>query len=77
MFKYTDWLIHQEHYKDLLREAEQARLAQFVVSAQPAHNTKKKTIAHKNTHSKSVEVLCCNSTEVLCCNPTEITCCSA
>ena len=32
MFKYTDWLIHQEHYKDLLREADQARLAQFVLS---------------------------------------------
>ena len=69
MFKYTDWLIHQEHYKDLLREAEQARLAQLVVSAQPANKTKEKTMVHKITQSKSVEVLCCN--------PTEITCCSA
>ena len=67
MFQYTDWLIHQEHYKDLLREVEQARLAQLVVSAQPANKTKKKTMVHKNTQSESAEVFCCNPTEITCC----------
>ena len=67
MFIYTDWLVRQEQYKDLLREAEQDRLAQLVVSAQPANKTEKKIMVHKKAQSKSVEVPCCNPTEITCC----------
>jgi len=73
MFEYTDWQVHQEHYKDLLREAEKARLVKLALSAQRAN----KTMAQKNAQSKSEEVRDYSSAEVPCCNPTEINCCAA
>jgi hypothetical protein len=61
MFTHIDWLIHLEHHKDLLREAEQERLARLAISAYPVRKVeKKKTIDLKNK-SKSTVAVCCTS----------------
>jgi hypothetical protein len=61
MFTYIDWLAHLEHHKDLLREAEQERLARLAVSAHPVRKIKKKARLDPNNRSKSTEIVCCAS----------------
>lgn len=41
MFTYTDWLVHLEHHKDLLREAEKERLAKTALRARKAEKKAK------------------------------------
>jgi len=56
MLNQNDWLIHLDHYKDLLRKAEQERLARFAISAR----TVKKLEIRKDVHlGKAPEIACC------------------
>lgn len=60
MLNQTDWLVHLEHYKDLLREAEQERLARFAISARSVKKTKKKADICKDVHFvETPEIACC------------------
>jgi hypothetical protein len=65
MLNQIDVLVHYEHYKDLLREAEQAQLARFAVSGRPAKKTAKKAGIRKST--QLVETPCCNPAAIACC----------
>jgi hypothetical protein len=58
MFTHTDWLVHLEHHKDLLREAENARLAKFALSARKAE---KKAKVQKNEQTRLKVVACCEA----------------
>jgi len=53
MFTHTDWLVHLEHHKDLLREAEKERLAK---TAQRARKAEKKAKAQQLETQKPI---CC------------------
>jgi len=59
MFTHIDWLIHLEHHQDLLREAEQERLARLAVSAHPVRPVEQKAAIDLNNKPKSTEVVCC------------------
>ena len=61
MFTHMDWLIHLEHHKDLLREAEQERLARLAVSAHPVHKAEKKATNDLNSKPNTTVVICCTS----------------
>jgi hypothetical protein len=52
MFTYIDWLLHLEHHKALLREAEQERLARLAVSAHPVRKVEKKAAIDLNSKPK-------------------------
>lgn len=56
MLTHTDWLVHLEHHKDLLREAENARLAKIVLSVRKAE---KKAKPQQIEKSKSQTAPCC------------------
>jgi len=54
------WLVHLEHYKDLLREAEQERMARFAISARSDKKTEKKVEIRKDAHFvETPEIACC------------------
>jgi len=53
MFTRINWLLYEQHFKDLLQEAGQARLARRALSARPVHQMKKKTMP-------DVEIPCCD-----------------
>lgn len=59
MFTYLDWIYHLEHYKDLLREAENERLARL---ARPTHKVVKKTMIHINPQPNFPAAACCQTT---------------
>ena len=60
MLTQTDWLAQFEHYKDLLREAEQERLARLAISARPVTKAEQKVEIRKDTHLvETPEVACC------------------
>lgn len=61
MITHLDWLIHLEHHKDLLREAEQERLAQLAVSSWPVRKVKKKAISELDRRSEATQTVCCES----------------
>jgi len=61
VFTYIDWLVHLEHHKDLLREAEQERLAQLAISAHLVRKVQKKAAINLHRKPKSAEVVCCTS----------------
>jgi hypothetical protein len=61
MFSHIDWLLHLEHHKDLLREAEQERLSRLAVSANPTHKVEKKQIINLNNKPNSTAAVCCAS----------------
>lgn len=58
MFNYTDVLAHLERQKDLLREAENARLAKFALSARKAD---KKAKAQKDEQTRLKIAVCCEA----------------
>ncbi len=58
MFTHTDWLVHLERHKDLLREAKNARLAKIALSASKAE---KKAKARKNEQARLKVVACCEA----------------
>jgi hypothetical protein len=58
MLTHTDWLVHLEHHKDLLREAENERLVKLALSARKAE---KKAKAQKSEKPKAEEVTCCET----------------
>jgi hypothetical protein len=55
MFTHSDWLVHLERHKGLLREAENERLAKITLSACKAE---KKAKAQKNQQTKLKVVAC-------------------
>ena len=60
MLNQNDWLIHLDHYKDLLREAEQERLARFAISARTVKKVAKKMEICKDAHlGEAPEIACC------------------
>jgi len=60
MFTQTDWLLHLEHYKELLRESKQKRLARLALSAQRVKKIEKKMEIRKDSHLvETPEVACC------------------
>ncbi len=60
MLTQADWLVHLEHYKDLLRKAEQKRLARLALSALPANKTEKKMEIRKDVQLvETPEIACC------------------
>ncbi|RJP55776.1 MAG: hypothetical protein C4557_00725 [Anaerolineaceae bacterium] len=64
MFTHTDWLIHLEHHKDLLREAEKERLAKTALSALRARKAEKKANPQQIERSKSQTARCCKTVAV-------------
>lgn len=58
MFTHTDWLVHLEHHKDLLREAENERLAKIALSAQRARKAEEKA---KAPQIKAQRPICCQA----------------
>ncbi len=58
MFTHTDWLVHLEHHKDLLREAETERLAKIALSARKAE---KKAKTQKSEKTIAKEIACCET----------------
>jgi len=58
MFTHTDWLVHLERHKDLLREAESERLVKLALSARKAE--KKAKVQH-GEQTKTKEVACCET----------------
>ncbi len=65
MLTQIDILVHLQHQKDLLREAEQERLARLAVSTQPTSKAGMKTKFHKNT--QFVEALYYEPASIACC----------
>ncbi len=61
MFTHTDWLVHLEHHKDLLREAENERLAKIALRARKAE---KKAKPQQFERSKSQTAPCCETAAV-------------
>jgi hypothetical protein len=61
MFTHIEWLIHLEHHKDLIREAEQERLARLAVSAHPTHKAERKARIDLNNKPTSTVISCCTS----------------
>ena len=59
MFTYTDWLVHMDHYKELLREAENERLVRQAMSAQNDRKVEKKARVRPNTQAKPLGAPCC------------------
>ena len=59
MFSHIDWLIHLEHHKDLLREAQQESLARVAVSAYPPGKVEKKKVIDLNNEPTSTVNVCC------------------
>ncbi|MBI2333246.1 MAG: hypothetical protein HYU84_14015 [Chloroflexi bacterium] len=58
MFTHTDWLVHLERHKDLLREAENERLAKIALSARKAE---KKDKAQRDEQTMLKVVACCEA----------------
>lgn len=58
MFTHTDWLVHLERHKDLLREVENERLAKIALSAQRARKAEKKAKAQQ---LKAQKPICCQT----------------
>lgn len=58
MFTHTDWLVHLERHKDLLREAENERLAKIALSVR---KEEKKAKVQKNEQTKLKIVACCEA----------------
>lgn len=61
LFRYTDWLVHLEHHKALLREAEQERLARLVITTSSGRSVEKIMTLNHSNRSKSTEIVCCMS----------------
>lgn len=62
MFTHIDWLVRLEQYKDLLREAEQERLARQARPVQTVRRTEKPAAAQRDVPSKSIQPPCCQRT---------------
>jgi hypothetical protein len=58
MITHTDWLVHLERHKDLLREAENERFAKIAISARKAE---KKANVQKNEQTKLKAAACCEA----------------
>jgi hypothetical protein len=58
MITHTDWLVHLERRKDLLREAENERFAKIAISARKAE---KKVDVQKNEQTRLKVVACCKA----------------
>ncbi len=58
MFTHTDWLVHLEHHKDLLREAETERLAKIALRARKAE---KKAKPQQTKPTQSQQATCCET----------------
>lgn len=58
MLTHTDWLVHLERHKDLLREAENERLAKIALSARRARKAEEKAKAQRIKAQKPV---CCQA----------------
>ncbi|HAX71540.1 MAG TPA: hypothetical protein PK152_01365 [Anaerolineales bacterium] len=58
MFTHTDWLVHLEHHKYLLREAEKERLVKIALSAR---KIEKKAKVQQSKPSRNKEVVCCTT----------------
>jgi hypothetical protein len=61
MFTHTDWLVHLEHHKDLLREAEKERLVKTALSALRVRKAETKARIQKGRQMKSRAVVCCET----------------
>jgi hypothetical protein len=44
---YSDWLAHREHYNDLLREAQQERLARIALSGRASEWRAGRAMVHR------------------------------
>ncbi len=64
MFTHTDWLIHLEHHKDLLREAEKERLAKTALSALRARKAEKKAKPQQTKPTQPQQASCCETAAV-------------
>lgn len=91
MLNQIDVLVHFEHYKDLIREVEQERLARLALSSQPKLSASFTPFAFFKWLAKfAVSTQSANElekktkiqkniqiVEVACCNPSETACCVA
>ena len=58
MFTHTDWLVHLERHKDLLREVENERLAKIATDAARARKAKE---GAKAQQIKAQKPICCQA----------------
>lgn len=91
MLNQVDILVHLEHHKDLLREAEQARLAHLAISSQPETSSSftpfaflarlaKFAFSSQPDNRMEQKTMAHKNTrytpvKVICCNPAEAACC--